>query len=703
MNKKYKFVISFFEKYHKPFYYAVPLLAIIMISLVFGVFSIDKKVINKACLWDIAGRPYNAFLYDLNLPHRLNALFISGTPEHLAKIEKLYSQFNTGDIFTSQILSLLFGIKITEYSIAFYLNIVFCISAMLFSLLAGYLIFKNGYVSILLFLLINIFRTFCEGLFYGLPLRHAFAILNPLLTFCIIVFLIVFLKTHNKKYWAIFILSGFVLSYIWHCRTSEGYISIAALLLFLAVVSVGLLKTKKISYKKAAADILIICITIYAGYFGYQKMIDRFKEDRDKKFSFPKTEENFISDQTPFHSLFVSLFRYPNDSGYFFSDRTGIAAVYKERPDLEKKYSTDYFALQNSIEYNEAIKKLYFKFILNNPKYFATYLARSFYDYILFLPYYTWTGKASAHAYLPKISKVAKIAIQDLAPDFKDTNLNLIINLKPAYLPKTALFWAYFIFSYALLLEAVYAVFIKFGRSSNKSIGDNLPMYLLLGMLIYFFFASIIRIIIPVHGQGAVVAFNIIIIYNLVRISSARNIIRIKDKQVSAGAVLFLMISVSLAILTAHQIYRNNYRILHPDLNLKYFQSNINGWMMYSSTLTSVSEGQNGPYLQITAFENATGYIYKAFDTQPGEIYKFTVYFKKVSSASGQVKIGSSIDNPDSYYSGILTDETLTQHKGEFKANSPITYITLVNLTSQKGETVLFSDIILTSEEKGGE
>jgi hypothetical protein len=687
------------KKYQKLLYYTVPSLTIIAISLVFGVFSIDKKVINKACLWDMAGRPYNAFLYDLNLPHTLKALFISGTPQHLVPIEKLYNQFNTGDIFTSQLLSLLFGVKITQYSIPFYLNLIFAISAILFSLLAGYLIFRNGYISIVLFLLINIFRTFCVGLIYGLPLRYAFAVFNPAITFCIIIFIVDFLKNRNKRYWLIFILSGFTLAYIWHCRTSEGYIAIAALLVFLVTASFILLRTKEINYKKTITNILIICITIYAGYFGYQKMIEEFKKDRDKTFSFSKSEENIVSEHPPFHILFVSLFRYPNDFGYFFSDRTGIAAVYKERPDLEKKYSTDYYALQNSIEYNGTVKKLYFRFIQNHPKYVAGYLVKSFYDYILFLPYYSWTGNLSAHAYLPKINKDVKIAPEDLAPDFKDTGRDWIINLKPTYLPKTALFWAYFIISYILLLQAIYAVFIKFCRGGNKSLKDNLPLYLLLGMLIYFLFASIIRIIIPIHGQGAVVAFNIIVIYNLLRLIVSKSIAAKKITQVSAKIILLLIIISSLTILIKHKI---DYYLSHTIEEIKDFQTNIDGWWAHLATLENIYESQGKSYLSVESSMPATGYIYKTFNTQPGETYKFTVNFKTTSSSPGQIKIGSSIDNVDLYYSGILFDKEWTRYQGEFKANSPITYITLVNLINVKGNTVLFSGIVLTEKQKGG-
>lgn len=522
LNEKVTSSFMFFRRQWKSIiYYIIPLLTIIILAFASDFFYIDKKVINRESLWDMSGRPYSTFLYEMNLPRSVGAVFVAGTPDNLEKTEKYYQKVDIGDIFTSQLRSL-FGKKITVFSISAYINFVFAFSAILFSLLAGYFIFKNGYVSIIIFILIVIFRNYSQGLIYGLPLRHLYAVFNPLVVFSIIIFIIMFFKNNSKRYWMLFVISGFIIAYISHCRTSEGIIAAVSLLVFTAIMSLEYLRIKGKDLKKVLIGSLIVFVTIYAGYFGYQKMVTAFEYHRDKKFNFSKTEERALLKHPTFHNLFISLFRYDMPNKY--GDKIGFDAVYERYPELKEKFSADvnYVRFAYSEEYNNGIKELYFNFIFHNPKHLLTYLTRSIYDYFLFLPYYSWTGDKSAHAYLPKINEEVEIEQQDLAPDFKDTSFNWIINLKLKYLPKSLFFWLYFVSAYIILIEGIYTSFVKLKKYNNPSssvdevLENRLPIYLLWGMLIYFFFASTIRILIPAHGQGTVVAFNIIIIYNLV-------------------------------------------------------------------------------------------------------------------------------------------------------------------------------------------
>lgn len=688
----------FLHKHNKTLYYTVPLLAILTLAFTTGFFSIDRTVINKAQLWDIAGRSYETFLYELNLPSSLGAVFVAGTPDNLEKTEKYYKDI--GDIFTSQLRSLLFGTKITAVSIASYINLVFGISAVLFSLLVGYLIFKNGYISILVFLLIMIFRNSCQGLIYGLPLRHAYAVFNPLLASCIVVFIVVFLKSYSRRYWAIFALSGFIIGYIAQCRTSEGQIIVALLILFTTVMLLESLRIRREYLKPILVSITIIFAAMYVGYFGYYKMVTTFEKHRDKKFNLPPTKEKLLSAHTAFHSLFTGLFRYPNEFGYSFGDLTGYNAVYQRHPELKEKFADDinYVKLGWSEEYNKAIKELYLEFIFNNPKYFLTYLARSTYDYFLFLPYYSWTGNKSTHAYLPKINDSVEIESEDLAS--KNTSLNWIINLRLRYLPESPLFWIYFVCAYLILIEAIYTSFIKFRKTASgatsisEAIETNLPTYLLRGMLIYFFLASIVRILIPVHGQGAVVAFNMVIIYNLVRVVVPRDLYIPRfynTPAIKIQAWLLLVIMLSL-----YSICVEGWDFLQrlAPLNGE-FEKNVTGWKAYKSTLASVSDGQSGNCLQITTTENATGYAYVAVPTRVNKKYEVTAYFKfKRGSASNcQIKVGTKIDIGDLCYSGILSDTNWTQYRAVFRATTTTTYITLVNLTSVGGQSCFFDSV----------
>ena len=647
----------------------------------------------------MAGRPYKTFLYELNLPNKMGAIFIGGTADNIERTEKHYKKVNIGDIFTSQLRSLLFGAKITVSSIASYINFMFGVSAIIFSILAGYFIFKNGYISILIFLIIIIFRNFSQGLIYGLPLRHAYAVFNPLIASSIFILVIIYFRGFNKRYMAPFILSGFAIAYISFCRTSEGQIIIAALLLFTLLMVIEHLKIKKGDLKKILFSTFAMLAAVYIGYIGFYKMIEAFEYHRDKKLNLPPVEEKVLSERPAFHSLYISLFRYeiPNR----FGDKVGYDAVYDKYPEIKMKFSDDinYVELSYSIEYYKAVKELYFNYIFSNPGSFLTYMAKSIYDYLLFLPYYSWTGNKSAHAYLPKINDAAKIEHQDLAPGFKDTPFNWILNLKLKYLPKSRTFWVYFISAYFLLFNAVYTSFFRIKKSDKEpevtdnsfAIDKNLPIYLLWGMLIYFFFTSVVRILIPVHGQSAVIAFNIIIIYSLVRITASAG-----DKgigKIKAPAWLILLIVIFLFSLMVKNIYSPQMQERKMDGN---FEVGISGWTTHLSILSNADDGQSGKCLQITTSENASGYAYSEIPTEIGEMYRITVYFKKGSSPNGQIKIGTSIDKPDLYYSGVLSDSEWAQYSGIFEATTPVTYVTLVNLTSVKGQTSFFDGVTVS-------
>ncbi len=708
MNKYIRPLQLFFQRYNKQLYYIIPILAILILAFANNFFYIDKKVINRESLWDMTGRPYNTFLYELNLPGSVGAVFVAGTPDNLEKTEKYYNRFDIGDIFTSQLRSLL-GKKITVFSISAYINFVFGFSAVVFSILAGYFIFKNGYISIPIFLLIVIFRNFSQGLIYGLPLRHTYAVFNPLLVFCIVISLIIFLRDQSKKYLMIFILplSGFLVAYIAHIRTSEGQIDAAALIVFAAVILLESLRINRKNFKKMLINVSILFVAAYVGYLGYYKMVAAFESHRDKKFNLTVSDNRTLTGHPAFHSLYVSLFRYETPNRY--GDKLGYDAVYEKHPEIKKKFSADvnYIELSNSEEYHKAIKEVYFDFIFHNPKRFLTYLARSAYDYFLFLPYYSWTGNKSAHAYLPKINDNVEIEPQDLAPDFKDTSLNWILNLKLRYLPNSMFFWLYFIGAYAILIEAIYTSFINFKKNNKRNLSVNevlenkSPIYLLWGMLIYFFFTSVVRILIPVHGQSAVVAFNIIVIYNLARIVASIGIIETKKVEIPAikmpawSVMLIALLSLSLILKSL------NLPLLSGDnlVSSGEFENNVSGWVTNRSVLYSVEGGQSGNCLKIIASENATGYAYIAVPTEIGGSYKFTAYFKRGTAGNGQIKVGTAMDVEDLYYSGILSDTAWTQYSGVFKAVTPITYITLVNLTSVKGQTSYFDKVSIAESE----
>ena len=650
-------------------YYVFPVLIIIALAFITGIFKVNDKTINSKYLWDIAGRPYTEFLNDLNLPNEVGALLVSGTSENIGKLEKYYKKVEPGNKLIPQLLSLIFGAKITPHTIAFYINLVFGLSAILFALLVGHKVLGNGYVSIAIFLLLALFRNSCQGLLYGLPYKYTHPVLNPLIIFIIITTIILFLRQSGKKYIPIFIFSGFVIALINCIRTSEFQIILATLFIFLALVVFLGIRGAIVRYK---SKIVLLITCMFVGFFAFQIMMIGIENHRDRKFNFPPNEKDILSSHTFFHIHYCSLFRYPNKQNYCFQDMTAIKAVYNKHPGLKEKYSTDYFALQNSKEYNDAIKEIHLDYVFNNPGPVLTYFFRSVYDYFLFLPYYSWTGEKSAHAYIPRVNENVEIDEEDLAPDFKLTDANWILNLKAKYLPGNLLFWFYFLSSYLLLAQTIYEVLHR-----RKEVDKGVSILVLQGMLIYFFLASIVRIMIPTYGHSAVVSFNVIVIYNLVRLAVLQGSVTIRKVNLPLWLLLFLFL---LPIGIYSGIAESQSRKIY--------------WETKDSIVTIIENGSKC-YLQLKSTETDIGYIHLAFPTKIGTKYKLSTCYKRGSAANGQIKVGTYVDTTDLFYSGVLSDSNWTQHSGVFEATTVVTYITLVNLTSIKDQTSFFDDVIL--------
>ncbi|MCP4985878.1 MAG: hypothetical protein GY928_07375 [Colwellia sp.] len=118
-----------------------------------------------------------------------------------------------------------------------------------------------------------------------------------------------------------------------------------------------------------------------------------------------------------------------------------------------------------------------------------------------------------------------------------------------------------------------------------------------------------------------------------------------------------------------------------------------NGLKTYQTTLSSVKGGQSGNCLKITASDNTTGYAYLTVPTQVGRKYRFSGYYKKGSAANGQIKVGTTVDAADLYYSGTLSNSVWTRHSDVFTATTTETYITFENLTSTNGQTSFFDSV----------
>lgn len=734
------------QKYNSPFHLTVALSVILAIAYVSNFLNVESKLINRGLLTAPRGNPYKEFLAEMNLPSKTGALLVVGTPDNLVKMEIPFKNDSMGEFFTYQLGSLL-GIEITQFSQAAYINYVFGSAAILFSLLAGQLIFTNAYSAVILFIPIVIFKNFSSGLIYGLPNKYSFSTFNPFLTFCLIITIISYLENQAKKYLPLFIFSGLILGYLEFCRSSEGMIIKATIILFMAVMCLVSLKkhgitsglktrlhaytsssgknksmlasnksvaaTQKLNkfdyktyfsdhFKKTFLGLFLAFSAFLAGYLGFYKIISAIEFHRDEKLGFIKNDVVSKQGHPAFHNLYISLFRF--DKSIRYGDRTGYDTVLKNYPELKARYGNDYQELVWSDEYHIIIEKLYIEYILNHPGDFFEYLYKSVYDYFLFLPYYSWSGTKSAHAYLPKINLNAIIDWDDLAPDYRDSDLSWILNLKPEYLPQDMLFKIYFALAYLLLAEAVYTAFAWTEKNAvtttSRGVSDSaLPIYLLRGMLIYFFFASVVRILIPNYGHSAVVAFNVIVIYNLARIAASTTLtMEIPQIKISFLPLLLGILFVSLLTLKGlswKQEYRGSL-VANGG-----FEDNTNGWIAHRSILHAEEGGQSGQALKIAkAFGSDpthASYAYQAFPTRPGSLYLLTAYFKRgANQKDGQIKVGNMINTENLFNSGPIYNTDWTSYVGFFKASAPISYVTLLNNSSIEGESSYFDSIIIS-------
>lgn len=690
-------------KYKKSVRFVVLLMAMYFIAQAGNVFEVEERFIESGYLSGGVLRDYQSFMNDLNLPGKVGALFIAGTPELVEKSEKYYGSIETGEIFTSQLRSLQ-GTKITDVSIASFINGIFGVSAMLFSILVGQFIFKNGYVSLVIFISIVIFRSYSQVLIYGIPDKHSYVVFFPLAVFCVFIALIRFMREPGLICGMVFILCGFVTAYIASFGEVEGVVAVVSIALFAFVMGLKYLMINKKHLTRILLGMLLTPVAMYIGYTAFFQIIESFKNDRDQKFNLAVMENTAFVGHGIYHDLYVSLFRFKAPENKL----SGISydAPYDFYQGYNMKAGNSLRDRRFTREYNTVIKELYLEYISRNYEEIFEYLRASIYDYLLFLPYHSWTGIKSTPEYLPKIDETIGINAQDLAAGHEGSEWTL--NIDEDYLAQGLWFKVYFVIAYLLMAQAIFTAFFRFGKhgdleSSSGEITDGvLPIYLLRGMLIYFLFVSVQRILVPLHGQGALVTFNLIVIYNLARIA-VRKPIRIPALMMPAWASLLcalLVLFLVVRVLNWEQVKENVNLFSSGE-----FERSTEGWVAYKADLRIVRDSQFGKVLQVIAKEgNAKSYAYMAVPTRPGMWYEIKVYYKMgirphagKAEIGGRVAVGTEFNVSDVHGLSAITNRHWKLYKASFLAQTPITYITLVNGSPYKGGASYFGAISIVA------
>jgi len=119
------------------------------------------------------------------------------------------------------------------------------------------------------------------------------------------------------------------------------------------------------------------------------------------------------------------------------------------------------------------------------------------------------------------------------------------------------------------------------------------------------------------------------------------------------------------------------------------FTSDTAGWTATDSTLASVSNE-----LEITETGGVNpAKAYQDIITLVGRKYQFNFSFKKGSSATGSVKIGTIAVEDEIYTGASLSNATLTAFQTDFIATETTTRITLISDSAVIGETCYFDAV----------
>ncbi|MDP2922707.1 MAG: hypothetical protein Q8O30_03175, partial [Candidatus Omnitrophota bacterium] len=207
----------------------------------------------------------------------------------------------------------------------------------------------------------------------------------------------------------------------------------------------------------------------------------------------------------------------------------------------------------------------------------------------------------------------------------------------------------------------------------------------------------------------------LIIIYAIFKLVTLKyKFLKIMKLRFYVIAILSLMIFILLSFpernLSLLRLFGINYNIKASDCKENYvlvkdskeniikindISTNTSAWITHLATLSKSDDSSVKSCFKITTLQDATGYVYYTVATKPGETYKISVLYKKGTAANGQIKVGTTIDDTSLYYSGVLSDNDWKEYSASFRPTTANTYITLVNLTSKKGEDAYFGDIAL--------
>jgi hypothetical protein len=277
-------------------------------------------------------------------------------------------------------------------------------------------------------------------------------------------------------------------------RHSEGLLAFCGILLACLLVKAPLWRR--------TATLLVVVLGSSLVMYAVPMSVRLFNDVRTGRYEgrlLPYLRPTHPSFHAGWHTLLISLGRYPNPEGLYYNNLTGILKVRLAYPDLAKTQEG---------ELEIAPRAYYLWYVRAHTLDWLHSLARGMVEVFYFIPYATSVGSFPwVLGYLPAKEGVVPGVIEDprdvpfdlgMFPRLRGVGYGILLNLRPSYLRFTFLEWAVFIASLACAPVAVW-VAGRVGDVDNRRIFVSLLAYVGLGVGE--------RALIPTYGQALVVAY----------------------------------------------------------------------------------------------------------------------------------------------------------------------------------------------------
>lgn len=443
----------------------------------------------------------------------------------------------------------LWGFEMNEITLAQFHVFVFLINSFLFALVVGIVTRRVFPVSFIILSLLLVFRYQNEPLIYYVVGVWTLATSFPLLIIIALLLIGTYCIPLSRKSALLLIAIGILGGTIGMFRESEAYVFLFSSIVFIILYFITF-KIRNLRNYTLAVTLLILILSFSVATPIINESIIYH---RAWKTGLEPKEYGSGFSHGAWHVLVVSLGRYENPYGYYYSDYFAIDTA--EKLLREKGMEGGWF----SPPYMAVLGDYYFEQIYKHPTYYLKYLLKSTLDYVMFLPYSLFLNDPSRSpigAHLPVIKADVIYDPQDyvwhdrMMPNGdvpKDTTA--LKNLKLRYFYLTNLNWIIFLFTLLIVVGGPFLIAKYYQRDI---------LLFVIGMYMVFFFESILRILIPMHGWTATLTYYAIFAVNIALLSVYffKNMLNSKFNQEKLGkqlrfallmCLLFLVLIKSLA------------------------------------------------------------------------------------------------------------------------------------------------------------